>query len=79
MIIYCKPDGTLIKYLYDSDRYKDVPPLEEHFIVEVDEIPDNLVGLVELIQTFHMEDANGLGKYYYENGEFIERQGWIPT
>ena len=45
-------------------------------VMEIDEIEENRFLLAEIIKCVQMKDINGLGRWYVENGELYERDGW---
>jgi len=78
MKIYYNPtNGNPIRFVFDTDTYKSIPP--DLPFVEVDEIPSNKDSIRELISTFFAEDIDGNKKYYIENGQFILRPNWEPV
>jgi len=47
-------------------------------IFEIDEIdPDNKEICIDLVRSQDKTDINRQGKYYIENGELYQRDGWV--
>jgi hypothetical protein len=77
MKIYYLPNGELHQALYNADTFRaTVDPTA--LSLEIDEIPENRDLCLQLAAELGRQDADGLGRWYVENGELYERDGWTP-
>jgi hypothetical protein len=64
--------------LYDGDVYK-AKENPETSVLEIDEIPENQDLCREIAYGATFRNVDDLGRWYIENGELHEREGWQPA
>lgn len=77
-LLYDQTDGTIYHSVYDRDwfafTHETNIPLTEFVVDEL--APDNKGLCHDIVRTTGRVDSNGLGKYYMNNGQLMERTGW---
>lgn len=76
-IIYNPTDGSIFNAVLERDILTfshsiNVATQE----LTIDEIPENQLVITDLYKKVGKIDSQGLGKYYIQNGELFERDGW---
>lgn len=77
IIIYKPSDGEILFAVLEKDILTfshNVDAVTD--TIEIDEIEENKDIITSLIRDIWKADINGLKRFYIENGELYERDGW---
>lgn len=70
--------GTIYYAVYDREYFKFTHttniPLS---LLTVDEVDANKSTCIDLAKSINKVNADGLGKYYIQDGELYSRDGWV--